>query len=91
MPKLTKRAADAAKRAESDRVQWDKELRRFGRGRRSGVCAFVVQYRLHGCIRVHTLGKEASRKRLFPTRNARYLPTSQRFTAVWTPSARPSA
>ena len=45
MPKLTKRAVDAATARDRDYVLWDTDLPRFGlRVRSSGAQSYVVQY-----------------------------------------------
>lgn len=57
MPRLTKRAVDAAEVREKDHVIWDDELPGFGlRVFKSGKRSYILQYRAAGRSRRYTIG-----------------------------------
>jgi len=81
MPKLTKRAVDAANAAKGELFLWDDELPGFGlRVKASGAKSFLVQYRnANGRSRRMTVGRygvltvEEARRQLGPQRLAALL------------------
>lgn len=61
MPKLTKRAVDAADARETEVFLWDSEVRGFGvRIKPSGVKSFVLKYRVGSTTKRFTIGKAGS-------------------------------
>jgi hypothetical protein len=57
MPRLTKRAVDAAKPSATDYFVWDGELPGFGlRVFSSGKKSYLLQYRANGRSRRYTIG-----------------------------------
>ena len=72
-PKITKRAVDAFKPAERERVVWDDDMMGFGvRVHPSGAKAFLVNYR------VGNGGRKAPNKRVVVGRAGRVTPDQER-------------